>query len=254
MSMSLQEKLTVCKLAGVQKCIDRIIVEANDTNWSYTDFIEKLLDEEILSRENNRFTRLYKKANFPTLKTIDQFEFSKAPFVNKKQILNLITCNFINERKNLIFIGSPGTGKSHISVSIGVSACKQGKTVQFYTAASLGNKLTEMQDALQLSRFIDKLRKVDLLIIDELGYVELSHSTTQLMFQIFSERYEKGSIIVSTNLEFREWPKVFQDERMTTAIIDRLIHNSNIITFNGESFRYRSQKEELITENLKGDI
>lgn len=243
----LQEKLTLCKLAGIQRCLDRVLVEANENSWTFKYFFERLIDEEIISRENNRYARLYKKANFPNLKTIDQFDFLKAPFLNRKQILQLVECEFIEQRKNLIFIGSPGTGKTHVTTSIGVQTCKLGKTVLFFTAASLGNKLIEMQDSLQLSKFIDKLKKVDLLIIDELGYIELSHSTTQLMFQIFSERYEKGSIIVSTNLEFREWPKIFQDERMTTAIIDRLIHNSNIITFNGESFRYKTQKEELIS-------
>lgn len=246
MDILLQEKLTTCKLAGIQRCLERVLIEAGTNNWPHITFFERLIDEEIVCRENNRYNRLYKKANFPNLKTIDQFEFKKAPFINKNQILNLVSCEFIDERKNLIFIGGPGTGKSHITTSIGVEACKQGKTVLFFTAASLGNKLVEMQETLQLSKFIDKLKKVDLLCIDELGYIELSDSTTQLMFQIFSERYEKGSIIVTTNLEFREWPKIFQDERMTTAIIDRLIHNSNIITFNGESFRYKTQKQSLI--------
>jgi DNA replication protein DnaC len=241
----LQEKLTACKLAGIQKNFDRILKEAVDNNMSYLEFFQRLIDEEIVSRENNRYNRLFKRANFPNLKTIDQFNFMKAPFLNKKQILSLVSCEFIKERKNLIFIGSPGTGKSHISVSIGVQACKLGKTVTFFSAAALGNKLVEMQETLQLTKFIDKLKKIDLLIIDELGYIELSHSTTQLMFQIFSERYEKGSIIVSTNLEFREWPKIFKDERMTTAIIDRLIHNSTIVPFNGESYRYKTQREEL---------
>lgn len=247
MDKSLQEKLTICKLAGVQKSFDRISAEANEKGWSHLEFFRSLIDEEILSRENNRFNRLYKRAGFPGLKTLDQFDFIKSPFLKKSQINNFCECDFITERKNLIFIGSPGTGKTHISTAIGVQACKKGKSVAFYTAAALGNKLVEMSETLHLTKFIQKLRKVDLLIIDELGYIELSHMTTQLMFQIFSERYEKGSIIVTTNLEFREWPKIFKDERMTTAIIDRLIHNSTIVTFNGESFRYKSQCETLIS-------
>lgn len=242
---SIYEKLSICKLPGIQNCLERILDEASKNNWSHAEFLIALINEEILARENNRFTRLYKRANFPTLKTLDEFSFSQSPFLRKKEILELATCEFIDEHKNLICIGSPGTGKTHISTSLGVEACKLGKTVQFYTAASLGNKLIEMQDNLQLSKFIDKLKKVDLLIIDELGYVELSNATTQLMFQIFSERYEKGSIILSTNLEFQEWPKVFHDERMTTAIIDRLIHNCKIITFNGESYRYKTQRDTL---------
>jgi DNA replication protein DnaC len=186
--------------------------------------------------------KLVLTAKFPTLKTIDQFDFPQAPYLSKKEVMALFDGQFIDDRTNLLFLGAPGTGKSHIATSLGVEACQQGKSVAFYTAANLGNMLVEMQDENQLSKFMSKLKKVELLIIDELGYVELSHQTTQLMFQVFSERYEKGSIIVTTNLEFAEWTSIFHDERMTAAILDRLIHNSKILLFNGESYRYRLQK------------
>lgn len=237
----LQEKLTLCKLAGISKCYDKIIKQANEQGWSYEQFFDILLDEELISRENNRFSRLCKKANFPVVKTMDEFSFLEAPFIPKDKILKLVDCSFIKEHTNLILIGGSGVGKTHLSTALGVEACKHGFSVAFFTAASLGNKLVEMQEGLALSRFIEKLKKIDLIIIDELGYVELSADTTQLMFQIFSERYEKGSIIVTTNLEFKEWTKVFHDERMTTAIIDRLIHNSKIISCNGPSYRYKQK-------------
>ena len=237
----LQEKLTLCKLAGISKCYDKIIKQANEQGWSYEQFFDILLDEELISRENNRFSRLCKKANFPVVKTMDEFSFLEAPFIPKDKILKLVDCSFIKEYTNLILIGGSGVGKTHLSTALGVEACKRGFSVAFFTAASLGNKLVEMQEGLSLSRFIEKLKKIDLIIIDELGYVELSADTTQLMFQIFSERYEKGSIIVTTNLEFKEWTKVFHDERMTTAIIDRLIHNSKIISCNGPSYRYKQK-------------
>lgn len=237
----LQEKLTLCKLAGISKCYDKILKQANEQGWSYEQFFDILLDEELISRENNRFSRLCKKANFPVVKTMDEFSFLEAPFIPKDKILKLVDCSFIKEHTNLILIGGSGVGKTHLSTALGVEACKHGFSVAFFTAASLGNKLVEMQEGLALSRFIEKLKKIDLIIIDELGYVELSADTTQLMFQIFSERYEKGSIIVTTNLEFKEWTKVFHDERMTTAIIDRLIHNSKIISCNGPSYRYKQK-------------
>ena len=237
----LQEKLTLCKLAGISKCYDKILKQASEQSWSYEQFFDILLDEELISRENNRFSRLCKKANFPVVKTMDEFSFLEAPFIPKDKILKLVDCSFIKEHTNLILIGGSGVGKTHLSTALGVEACKRGFSVAFFTAASLGNKLVEMQEGLSLSRFIEKLKKIDLIIIDELGYVELSADTTQLMFQIFSERYEKGSIIVTTNLEFKEWTKVFHDERMTTAIIDRLIHNSKIISCNGPSYRYKQK-------------
>lgn len=242
MTDMLKTKLKTCRLSGIGEHYDRIVGEANERSWSYDSFLEALLDCEIVTRENSRFQRLLKQAKFPILKTIDQFDFPQAPYLSKRDVMDLFDGQFIDDRANLLFLGAPGTGKSHIATSLGVEACKQGKSVAFYTAATLGNLLVEMQDENQLSKFMSKLKKVELLIIDELGYVELSHQTTQLMFQVFSERYEKGSIIVTTNLEFAEWTSIFHDERMTAAILDRLIHNSKILLFNGESYRYRVQK------------
>jgi DNA replication protein DnaC len=239
---SLKTKLKLCRLSGINEHYDRIVREADEKGWTFDAFFEALLDHEIAAREDSRFQRLLKQAKFPTLKTIEQFDFSQAPYLSKKEVTDLLGGQFIEERTNLLFLGAPGTGKSHIATSLGVEACKRGKSVAFYTAANLGNLLVEMQDEQQLGKFMSKLKKAELLIIDELGYVELSRQTTQLMFQVFSERYEKGSILVTTNLEFAEWTSVFHDERMTAAILDRLIHNSKIMLFNGESYRYRTQK------------
>ena len=229
----LQQKLKLCRLSGIQGSYERITREACAKGWPLEQYFEALLDEEIINRQNHRFNRLLKQAKFPTQKTMDQFDFSKAPYLKKPEIMELYSCHFIENNTNVIFLGSPGTGKSHITIAIGVEACRQGKT------------LLEIQEEKQLVKFIDKLKKVELLIIDELGYVKLSNNTAQLMFQIFSERYEKGSILVNTNLEFAEWASIFHDDRMTSAILDRLIHNSKIFTFNGESYRYRAQKESM---------
>ena len=225
--------------------IDRIYKEVLDNNLNHLEFFEMLLDEEVISRENRRYERLLKQASFPTIKTIDTFEFAQAPYLNKKEIMDLLTLDFIDDNKNIIFVGDQGTGKTHLVTSIGIEACKQGKSVLFFTAASLGNKLIEMQEELALNKFIDKLKKVDLLILDELGFVTLSNKTTQLLFQVFSERYEKGSIIVTSNLEFGEWGNIFNDEIMAAAIIDRLIHNSTIKSFKGQSYRLFSKQQNL---------
>lgn len=239
-------KLKYCKLSGMIDVFDRVLEEALDKELNHLEFFEMLLDEEVINRENRRYNRLLKNACFPTIKTIDTFDFSKAPFLNKKEIMELFTLDFLNDNQNIIFIGDQGTGKTHIVTSIGVETCKQGKSVLFFTAASLGNKLIEMQEQLALGKFIEKLRKVDLLIIDELGYVSLFHRSTQLLFQVFSERYEKGSIMITSNLEFGEWGNIFNDEIMAAAIIDRLIHNSIIKSFKGPSYRLLSRQEKIV--------
>jgi DNA replication protein DnaC len=244
MTDALSLKLQSCKLYAMREQFDRIKKEAEDRAWAYEHFLETLVDEELLCKENKRFGRLFKQARFPLLKTLDHFEFSKAPYLNKKEVMALFDCSFLGSKQNLILIGSPGTGKTHISLALGAEACRKGKRVLFFTAAALGNKLVEMQQEKELSDFLNKLRAVDLLIIDELGYVKLSPQTTQLLFQVFSDRYEKGSILITTNLEFSEWADIFNDERMTAAILDRLIHNSRIILFNGESYRFRKHKED----------
>lgn len=239
-------KLKYCKLSGMIDVFDRVLEEALDKELNHLEFFEMLLDEKVINRENRRYNRLLKNACFPTIKTIDTFDFSKAPFLNKKEIMELFTLDFLNDNQNIIFIGDQGTGKTHIVTSIGVETCKQGKSVLFFTAASLGNKLIEMQEQLALGKFIEKLRKVDLLIIDELGYVSLFHRSTQLLFQVFSERYEKGSIMITSNLEFGEWGNIFNDEIMAAAIIDRLIHNSIIKSFKGPSYRLLSRQEKIV--------
>ena len=244
MREELFSKLKYCKLSGIAESFDRIYKEASDKELSHLEFLEMLLDEEVIHRENNRYNRLLKTASFPTIKTIDAFNFSKAPFLNKKEMMDLLTLDFLNEKQNIIFIGDQGTGKTHIITSIGVEACKQGKSVLFFTAASLGNKLIEMKEQVSLGKFIERLKKVDLLILDELGYVSLSHQSTQLLFQVFSERYEIGSIMITSNLEFGEWGNIFNDEIMAAAIIDRLIHNSVIKSFKGPSYRLLSQQQQ----------
>ena len=226
-----------CKLAGVAKELTTIGEEARQQKWSYEEFLWHLLEAEVLHRKNSRYQRLLKQAKVPHIKTLDQFRFQRASFLSRAEIESLHTLKFISEAKNVLFLGKEGLGKTHLLLSLAHEACLQGYPTLFMTAAQLGNQLVESQSERQLQRFLDKLRKVRLLCIDELGYVHLSEVTTQLMFQVISDRYEQGSIALSSNLEFTEWTQIFHDERMTAAILDRLVHNSHIVLFSGPSYR-----------------
>ena len=159
MKDTLKAQLKHCRLSGIYDNYDRILQESEEQQWNHEQFFTALLDEEIIKRENSRYQRLIRQAGLPTLKTIAQFDFSKAPFLDKKEILQLHDCNFILPNTNIIFLGAPGTGKSHLATSIANEACKRGKTVAFYTAASLGNRLVEMQEERQLVKFLGKLKK-----------------------------------------------------------------------------------------------
>ena len=168
MNQGIQEKLKFCRLSGMVEYYEEILEQAKKDDLSYEEFFLTLLDQEVANREENRFQRLLKKAKFPTLKTIDTFEFNEAPFLSKKEVIGLFDCDFIDQKTNLLFIGPPGTGKTHIALSLGVRACQLGKSVAFFTAASLGNLLCEMEDDKQLNKFLKKLKKVEFVIIDEL--------------------------------------------------------------------------------------
>ena len=182
-------------------------------------------------------------------KDLDTFDFAAAPGVGKQKILELSRCSWIEEKTNCVLVGSSGTGKTHLAIALGLAACRGGRRVRFFTAASLVNKLEELQKQYGLDRFLKQLDKVDLLICDELGYLSFSRSGAELLFQVFADRYERSSILITSNLPFSEWQQVFQGERMTAALLDRLTHHCEIFEMNGESFRFR---ESMKTKRTKG--
>lgn len=226
-----------CKLAGLAKQLQAVGEEAHHHQWSYEEFLLRLMEEEMLHRRNSRYRKLLKQARLPQVKTLDQFQFQRAPFLSRAEIQELHSLRFLADASNVLFLGGQGLGKTHLLLSLAHEACWQGYTTLFITAAQLGNQLVESQSERQLQKLLEKLRKIQVLCIDELGYVGLSAVTTQLLFQVISDRYERGSILLSSNLEFSEWTQIFHDERMTAAILDRLVHNSQIVLFKGNSFR-----------------
>ena len=172
-------------------------------------------------------------------KELDSFDFSAARSINKPKILELARGGWIEARHNCVFVGASGTGKTHLAIALGTAACRTGKRVRFFTAADLVQKLELAQQQLTLERLQKQLDKTDLLICDELGYLSFSRSGAELLFQVFADRYERSSTLITTNLPFSEWQQIFQGERMTAALLDRLTHHCEIFEMRDESYRFR---------------
>ena len=201
------------------------------------DFLMQLLKLEVESREITRNNRNLKTAGFEVIKTFENYDFNGIQIPQAIEIENLKTASFLDNQENLILYGPVGTGKSHLSVAVGVAACAKGKKVKFFRTAALVNQLTEAKAKGELKRFMKQIQKTDLLICDEWGYVPFEREGSQLLFQVISECYERRSIIITTNLEFSKWNGIFYDEKLTSAIIDRLVHHSHLFVFTRDSYR-----------------
>jgi len=218
--------------------------EAANQNENYEQYLLRLTELEVAARSANALAARIKNAGFPVLKDLETYDFSLTPSLGKQKILELARGQWIEEKTNACFIGNAGTGKTHLSVALGQAACRVGKRVRFFTAAGLVNQLEESQKQYRLERLMSALEKLDLLIVDELGYLSFSRGGAELLFQVFAERYERGSILITSNLPFSEWGQVFQGERMTAALLDRFTHRCHIFEMNGESYRFRESSKQ----------
>ena len=254
MSHLTKEYLRDLKLPTMASQYEKLAQEAETKNLSYEKYLGCLAEMELDHRKTRRVQSRLKAAKFPVVKTLEVFDFKEVPELNKKELLKLHDGEFVSHRENIIFIGPPGTGKTHLVTSLGVEVCKLGKHVRFYTAAGLMNVLTEAQNEHRLSRVLTMLASVDLLIIDDLGYIPCSQSSAQLLFQLFSERYQKGAIIVTTNLEFSAWTDIFLEKRLTAALLDRLTHQAHIFALKAESYRFKHSLKKKGKTSLSKEV
>jgi DNA replication protein DnaC len=206
---------------------------------THEEFLLKLLQQELKNREMTRKKRLLKTASFDVIKTLENYSFDEIQIPISLPLEDLKQGNFIERKENLILFGPVGTGKTHLATAVGVEACNRGKRVKFSRTAALVNELVAAKTSGELPKLFKQIRKCDLLICDEWGYIPFEKEGTQLLFQIISECYETKSIIITTNLEFSKWNGVFYDEKMTSAIIDRLVHHSHLLIFTGTSWRLK---------------
>jgi DNA replication protein DnaC len=235
----LKAHLKQLRLPAMVAELEKLSREAAASNQSYEQFLLQLTEVELASRAANALTSRINHAGFPVAKDFDTHDFSVLPNLPKPKLLELARGEWIEEEYNCCFLGSPGTGKTHLAIALGQAACRAGYRVRFFTAAALVSKLEQAQKQYTLDRFLGQLDRAELLICDELGYVSFSRAGVELLFRVFTDRYERSSLLITGNLAFGDWGQVFQGERMTAALLDRLTHRCHIFEMNGESYRFR---------------
>jgi DNA replication protein DnaC len=242
----IQSYLKRLRLPSIASEYKHFSEEAAKTNLPYDRFLLALLEQEVVQRDARRIKDRIKKAKFPRIMTLDMYDFTALPSLNKQNIIQLAQGSYLDKAEVLIFIGNAGTGKTHLSTALGICACQQNRGVRYFTASALINETREAMAEHRLSRFEKSLDRMDLIIVDELGYIPIDREGANFLFNFFAARYERKSVIVSSNLEFSQWTENFAgDERLTGALLDRLTHHSHIFTMNGASYRFKESQRNL---------
>ena len=218
--------------------------DAGQNNQDYLRFLLALAEQEATQREHNLIARRIKAARFPAFKELADFDFSAVPKLKKAKILDLARGEYLARNEPILMVGNPGLGKTHVAIGLALTACRQGHKVRFYTAARLVNELIQAQDEHRLHKVIAATLKLDLVVLDELGFIPLSATAAQLIFTFCSELHERVAVIVTTNLKFADWSQVLGDERLTAALLDRLTFRAHILEFLGESYRFRQRMQQ----------
>jgi DNA replication protein DnaC len=237
----LESYLRQLRLPTFVKNYRSFAIDAAQNQQDHTRFLLALAEQEVHQREQNRTQKRLKDARFPVLKEMADFDFSAIPHLNKAQVLDLARGEYILKRESIIFLGNPGLGKTHLAIALARAACLQGHKVRFWTAAGLVNELLQAQDEHRLHRFIAAALKLKLVVLDELGFIPLTSQGAQALFTFCSELYERLALIITTNLKFADWVQIFEDERLTAALLDRLTHHAHIIELVGDSYRFRQR-------------
>jgi DNA replication protein DnaC len=235
----LRENLKALTLSTMAGGLEVHLRQAKETGIGYDEFLLELTTIELQSRSANRLNRRVREAKFPLYKPMDTFDLNAVPELDIRLFRELTGSGFIKERRNVIFLGASGAGKTHMATSLGIEACRNNYSTRFATCYGLVNELIEARQEKTLQRLIQKYAHYDLLILDELGYIPFSREGSELLFQVLAERHEKGAVMITTNLGFADWTQVFGDPVMTAAMLDRLTHKAHIITCNWNSYRLK---------------
>ncbi|MEW6328287.1 MAG: IS21-like element helper ATPase IstB [Thermodesulfobacteriota bacterium] len=231
----LRENLRRLNLTHILRNLESILRQAREKGETYEEVLLATTEIELQMRAESRLKRWLHEAKFPVMKTLEGFDWEASKDLDKRQIRELIAGDYIRDRRNVIFVGKPGTGKTHLATGLGIEACRAGVRTRFVTGCGLVNELIEARDEKRLSRVIQKYSRYGLLVLDELGYVPFSKEGSELLFQVLTERHERGSVVITTNLGFADWTQVFGDPTLTAALLDRLTHKAHIINCTWES-------------------
>jgi DNA replication protein DnaC len=232
--------LNYLKLPYIRENYESLAKQAAQKQWVHVQYLSELITAEADCRRDRATRRRIQSARFPQIKTLEQFRWSWPKKINQLQVKNLFRLNFIEEKSNVIFLGSVGLGKTHLATALGYQACLKGHTVLFCSAVDTINNLAAAQSAGRLKQELKKYHKPALLILDELGYLPIDKTGADLLFQIISHRYEQGSLIITTNRVFKDWPEIFNnDSTLTSALLDRLLHHTETILIEGKSYRMK---------------
>jgi DNA replication protein DnaC len=236
----LDDHLKYLKLPFIREHYQELAVQAAEKQIPHIDYLEKLADGEAAFRRDRSIERRIRQARFPVIKTLDQFNWSWPKKLNRLQVKNLFRLQFIPDKANVIFLGGVGLGKSHLSTALGYQACLEGHTVLFATAIDVINTLTAAQSAGRLKTELKKYTRPAVLILDELGFLPIDKAGADLLFQVISQRYEQGALVITSNRAFKDWPEIFNnDSTLTSAILDRLLHHAETVIIEGKSFRMK---------------